>query len=190
MAANQDHQEERRLVRAALAGDDQAVNELLERLNCVPRVLAVLNRRVGNPLAQEDLRDLTQEVLTTFWGRLGDYSGRAALETWAYGFCLNTYMAFLRRRGKRLCETLEESRTAEPSEERPPLEDVERLQAGLARLEEQEQRVIRLKYFDDLTFEEIGARTGISVNTLKTRFYRGMRRLELFVRGAREEGGA
>jgi RNA polymerase sigma factor (sigma-70 family) len=52
------------------------------------------------------------------------------------------------------------------------------LHEALARLDPLEADVIRMKHFEDLTFETIGARRAISVNTVKTRYYRGIRHLQ------------
>jgi NAD(P)-dependent dehydrogenase (short-subunit alcohol dehydrogenase family) len=52
-----------------------------------------------------------------------------------------------------------------------------------------EADVIRMKHFEDLTFEEIGTRLGNSINTVKTRYYRGISRL-LDRLGSSFRGGA
>ena len=48
---------------------------------------------------------------------------------------------------------------------------------GLSMLSPGESEVIRLKHFAQMTFEEIAERLGISANTAKTRYYRGLERL-------------
>ncbi|HEX6885596.1 MAG TPA: sigma-70 family RNA polymerase sigma factor [Planctomycetota bacterium] len=185
MTGAADHDEDRELVRRALAGQADAVDGMVVRLKCVPRVLRVLNQRVGNPLAPEDLSDLGQDVVMAFWKRLADYTGRASLETWAYGFCLNTFMSALRRRRWRALDRLE-TETLEEARPLPALGEHEVLQRALQDLAEREERVIRLKYYEDLTFEEIGRRLGISPNTAKTCFYRGMQRLERRMRAGEQ----
>src|SRR5262245_38728273 len=55
--------------------------------------------------------------------------------------------------------------------------EYENLYRGLEALDGEEGRVIRMKHFDDLTFQEIGTRLRLSSNTAKTIYYRGMRRL-------------
>lgn len=178
-----EHEGDRALVRAALGSDPDAVARLVARLRCIPRMLAILNGRMGRVFSPEDLLDLEQETLTTLWPRMRDYTGEAALETWVYGFCFNGFMNGARKaRRHRQVGPLEEQDLArdEGSHRRA---DLERVLAGLARLDPREAAVIRLKYFEDLTFEEIGRRLALSPNTAKTVFYRGMRRLERLLRG-------
>src|SRR4029453_8579320 len=104
MEASAEHPEDLELVRRGLAGDPVAVDGLVGRFQCIPRILGLFNQRVGSPLDPGELDELVQDVMALFWSRIGDYSGRASLETWAYGFCLNKFMAFLRRRRTRLHE--------------------------------------------------------------------------------------
>jgi RNA polymerase sigma-70 factor (ECF subfamily) len=66
---------------------------------------------------------------------------------------------------------------AAPDHERESRLDYGVLHEALARLDPLEADVIRLKHFDDLTFETISALRGISANTAKTRYYRGIRNL-------------
>jgi RNA polymerase sigma-70 factor (ECF subfamily) len=156
----------------------------VQRLRCVPRILALLNQRMGGVLGAEDLNDLTQDTLTCLWPRMEHYTGQAALETWVYGYCFNGFMNALRKGRKQRTTALTEAMAGPPAARaRFEYDDLHR---GLERLEERETRIIRLKYYDDLTFEEIGGRLGISPNTVKTCFYRGMRRLEVLLRS----GGA
>jgi RNA polymerase sigma factor (sigma-70 family) len=182
-----DHQQDQALVRDVLSGDARAIDALVRRLACVPRILALLNQRMGAVLGPEDLGDLTQDTLASLWPRMRTYTGQASLESWAYGFCFNGFMNAVRRsRRRRGAEALDEASV--PSSTEPPVAlEYDHLHRGLARLDEREVRVIRLKYFDGLTFDEIGTRLGISPNTAKTCHYRGMRRLETLLRGEEDE---
>ena len=63
---------------------------------------------------------------------------------------------------------------------------------ALERLGGVEAETIRIKHFEGLTFEAVGVRLGIPTNTAKTRYYRGMLRLEKLLRsamGRSEPGG-
>ena len=47
--------------------------------------------------------------------------------------------------------------------------------------------MIWLKHFEELTFESIGHYLGLSENTAKTRYYRGLRRMQGLLRATRAE---
>lgn len=187
MERKADHPSDLLLVQAVLRREPRAIDALVQRLRCIPRILALLNQRMGGILGPEDLNDLTQDTLARLWPRMENYTGQAALETWVYGYCFNGFMNAVRKgRRRRVTTSLSDSMPG-PVVPAAGLE-YDDLERGLERLDERETRIIRLKYYDDLTFEEIGGRLGISPNTAKTCFYRGMRRLEELLRNASEDG--
>ena len=83
---------------------------------------------------------------------------------------------------------------AEPVSEAPEREldplDSALVHAALARLSEAERGVIRLKQFEELTFDAIATRLGLSVNTAKTRYYRGLAHLRDLLATRFEDVGA
>jgi RNA polymerase sigma factor (sigma-70 family) len=51
-----------------------------------------------------------------------------------------------------------------------------------------ERRVVELKHFEDLTFDEIGARLATSPNTVKTWYYEALADLKRVLAPARRDG--
>ncbi len=172
-------------VEQVLAGDREAVRRFVERMRCVPRILVRKNAQLGRPLSDHEIEDLGQEVLAALWRKLPQYNGTAALETWAYRFCYLELMRHLRTKHglpKQLEDPLEGS-TLEPQAPPPPSpEDTARVLAALDGMDAEEADVIRLKHFEDMTFEAIGERLALSPNTAKTRYYRGLKKLERLLR--------
>lgn len=165
-----------RLVRAARAGDPAAVERFVERMRCVPRILAAKNARLARPLRSDELADLAQEVFAAVWSRLEEFEGRSALESWVYAFCaLNLLRSARRGRGPTPGPHGAPDALAAPAPESAldPL-DEEHLHAALAQLAPEEAEAVALKQLDELTFDAIAARLGVSANTVKTRYYRGL----------------
>ncbi|MCP3915016.1 MAG: sigma-70 family RNA polymerase sigma factor [bacterium] len=165
------------LVRSAREGDPIAVEELMGRLRCVRAALFARNAQLGAPLGSDELEDVTQDTLIAIWGKLDRFEGFGRIETWAYRFSVLELRTRLvaKRRAPVFVEGLE--READAQREVPGEEELERAYAALVHLGSPEERVIRLKLFEDLTFEEIADRLGQSVNTLKAQYYRGLRKL-------------
>jgi len=168
------------LVRAVLVGDRRAGRELAQRMRCVPRILAVLNQRRGRPLRHHDLEDLSQDALAIIWEKLSSFHGLVILERWMFRFCLFSMQNRLRRFAR--LHRVEGQRLGQNREE-PPAPDAaaehyEALEGHLARLPVEEAEVVRLKHYEQCTFEEIGERMKTSPNTAKTRYYRALRRIE------------
>lgn len=174
------------MVRGVLAHMDSAIERFGRRMRCVPRILAAQNARLGSPLSDEDLADLTQDTLMVIWRKLDQYSPSYPLEGWVYRISTLELLNFVRKKRRRneLLRDLAEERAGaveagtEGREESG--RDLEELQRGLATLEEKEARVIRLKHFEDRTFEEIAQDLSISQGTAKTRYYRGMLKMRAF----------
>ena len=55
------------------------------------------------------------------------------------------------------------------------------LHESLAKLSEKQQQVFQMKYYDELTFEEISEITSWNVNSIKTAFYAAKEKITLFV---------
>lgn len=162
------------LVRQACAGSDAARERLAQRLACVPRILAALDRRLSCRLRPEELADLSQEVLVRVWGKLDAFAGRAALESWVHRFCFLELQSWLRRSRRLPRWELTEERPAPASDPEPSPADFELLLRTLAQLRPPADAIVRLKHFEELTFEGIGERLGMSSNTVKTHYYRGL----------------
>jgi len=192
MTATDTHSADLALVRAVLAGEAGPTGVLVERLRFIPCALRSLNRRLGQPLREEDLADLTQDTLALLWPRLEAYTGQAALESWIYGFCLNGLMNTVRKQRRRQPASTSPEDLADELVREDPGPDAgfehERLRSALERLPEGEARLIRLRYYDELTFEAIGRCLDVPPSTAKAAFYRGMKHLEELLRpGSREE---
>ena len=165
------------LVRRALRGNQDAHDELTRRLTCLPRILRSIAARGGARLSDSDFQDLVQDTALAIWRKLDHFDGRGALETWAYRFCtlelFEKFRSVARYRGRHtdLGEGADGPVDGSPTD---PVVDVE---AALGLLEEDELDVVRLKHYEDATFERIGERLAISSNTAKTRYYRGLMKL-------------
>ena len=167
------HAADRELVRRSLSSDS-AARELIERLRCVPRILAAKNATLGRALDDAELEDLAQVTLIAVWNKRGDYEGRASIESWVYPFCFHQLMnriRVLRRRPR--TTSMEAARQVQESQ--PP--DFGEVHRALDSLEPDEAIVVRLRHFEELNFPQIGERLGISPNTAKSRYHRGVRAL-------------
>jgi RNA polymerase sigma-70 factor (ECF subfamily) len=167
------------LVRAVVRGERPALDSLIARLGVVPGMVTAQNHRAGRPLDPVDEGDVVQNCWLAIWRKLATFEGHSRLETWVYRFCFQEFMNAMRGKLRRkvreadledgVDERLERALAAEVDEER--------LECLLDRLEGAEATLLRLKHFEGLTFQQIGVRLGLSPNTAKAVYYRGLRRL-------------
>ena len=170
----------------ALEGDARAVQAVVERLRCVPRLIALRNLRLGEPFEQGELEDIAQEVMIAVWSKLDQFQGRSSLDGWIYRFAQLELVYSLRRkdmRPERLADLGRGVSSQGPGALEP--DEAETLYPALEELDVLQADVIRLKHFEDLTFSEIATRLGLSSNTAKTRYYRGLQRLRGILRRLR-----
>lgn len=172
-------------VQAALAGNNVARQRVVDLLADLPAMIRIKNARLGGRLQGNELDDILQNVLVSLWTKLGRFDGRVPLLHWAYGFGVVEIRRTIERRGRRRERELLREAAAEAVPE--SMHDPEHLRRLLAELEPAEQAVIRLKHFDDLTFDEIAQRLGVLANTAKTRYYRGLERLRQRLRSEQHE---
>lgn len=181
-----------RMVREISEGRSEAVEKFISRMRCVPLILAKRNARLGSFLNQEDIEDLTQEVLATVLRKLDEYAGRSSLETWVYSICCNHMMNSFRSRQRRPAlagDAVHGSALEQAAVMDPPPDEYELVNLCLDRLDSIPAEVVRLKVFEGRTFKQIGAFLDIPENSAKTHFYRGMDRLRVMLHPLRSEDG-
>ncbi len=173
------------LARACLAGDEVATQRFLRRLACIPRMLKAISQRLGRPLDEQELEDLAQETLILAWRKLDQFSGQSRLESWCYGLARFEMMNAVRSKRRRpdiRAEPVHGTTLVDDGVEDPDL-DRDYLLEVLAGLDPAEAEVLRLKHFEALTFEDLAARLAITPSTAKSRYYRGLGRLQERLRG-------
>ena len=93
--------------------------------------------------------------------------------TWLYRIMLNEIFGFLRSRPFLSLDEIPAENGREDT-----YEDVD-LKRALEAMPREDKAVIELKYFEDKKFDEIAEILGENVNTVKSRLYRGLRKLKL-----------
>lgn len=129
---------------------------------------------------QEDALDVVQSAVCKALEHCGDIKNEEAVRTWFYRILVNESLTYLRQR-KTITLTGEDPRREEPYYERG-YEPESGLWAQLDRLEEEVREIIRLRYLEELSLKEISGITGMNLNTVKTKLYRGLKLLRENIR--------
>jgi RNA polymerase sigma-70 factor (ECF subfamily) len=128
--------------------------------------------------------DAAQDCFIKVWKGLPSYAGQSSLSTWVYTIGRNTCLSELRRRSYRVSVPLQEDGLEEiidngleaPGGTTPRLQPQE-MAVLLSRLSEKHQRVLRLHYYEDRSYEAVSELLGIPMGTVKTDLYRAKREL-------------
>ncbi|MBO5187848.1 MAG: RNA polymerase sigma factor [Alistipes sp.] len=175
--------EDRALVQLALEGDDTAFEYLFNRYR--DAILRLLVQRAGS---SEDADDLLQETFIKVYLRLDRYNPDYTFGQWVYTIARNTFIDYVRRRQEEL--PIDERFSAPASTAPTPEENVIRLQERsqiehcLESLSPRYGRLIRMRFLEEYSYEEIAEKLALPLGTVKTQIHRARERMcELIRRG-------
>jgi len=133
------------------------------------RIFHTVYRIVGN---REDAMDITQTVFLKAYEKFDLYEPSRKFFTWLYRIAINESINFIK--GKK--QTMEIAQNMEALEKNPEeyvsgTMMADRLQDALKTLKLDYRVVIVMKYFLDLSYEQIGELLDIPVKTVKSRLF-------------------
>jgi RNA polymerase sigma-70 factor (ECF subfamily) len=170
------------LVERVLAGETDSFEPLVRRYERV--LFTVALRMLGN---RDAAADAAQNAFVKAFEKLGTYDPRYRFFSWIYRIVLNECLNV--RRAQRPMEPLDPALplvegTTDPVERS---EQRGRIQAALLQLPVEYRQVIVLRYFADLSYEEMAVAADVPVKTVKSRLYSGRQQLAVLLRGERVE---
>lgn len=160
------------LVARCLDGETGAFEPLVARYERV--LFNVALRMLGN---YEDARDAAQTAFVKAFERLDSYDRQYKFFSWIYRILVNECLNV--RRGRREHAELDAALASPDSPFRSAVavERAATVQAALARLTREHREVVVLRYYGDLSYEDIAEATGLAVKTVKSRLFEARRRL-------------
>jgi len=162
------------------AGDEHALEESY-RLHG-PMVRSYLRRFVTD----DEADDLLQTVFMEVWRSRGRVDADRPFEAWLFGIARKRAIDQLRRGHHQVIsiDVARELAGVDGDHFVDRLVWAAEVRSAMTRLSDEQQEVIELSYFGDLTQQQIASRLGVPVGTVKARMARGMRKLADLVQGA------
>ncbi len=139
------------------------------------QIYAFLYKLCRDPYVSEDL---TQETFFQAYLSLHRYNGRCSMFTWLAAIAKNLFFNYLR---KTKAETLaidlyvtepESPLTEEPGHVLKREIEISRVRQAISELPKKYSDVLILRIYGELSYEEIAAKLGISVNSARVIYYR------------------
>jgi RNA polymerase sigma-70 factor (ECF subfamily) len=179
-------------------GDPAAWEALLDRH--YPAVAGFVFQ-LAPDFTREDVEEVCQEVFVTVVRSLESFRGSSAFQTWVCRIALNKARDFLdraraaKRGGGRKTVSLDADPAdgglpQDPPAAAPPpdealarREDAALLHEALTRLGDPCREIIELRYFADLSYEELAASLCLNVKTVSSRLSKCLDKLEAIARG-------
>lgn len=125
---------------------------------------------------QEDALDAMQNAVCKALEHHGELKSEAALKTWFYRIVLNESTILYNKRKREILT--QDSEWMGQSYEEKGFDIHDDLYARIGRMEETAQKIIKLRFFEELTLEEIAQVLEMNINTVKAKLYRGLRSLK------------
>jgi RNA polymerase sigma factor (sigma-70 family) len=131
----------------------------------------------------DDANDLTQNVFIKVWKNLDRFREDASLYTWIYRIASNECLNFIKKKKSVLfIPIVDLTKELHAKLDSGSLIDGDeislRLQKAIITLPDKQRLVFNMKYFDDLTYEEMSAVLGTSVGALKASFHHAVKKIE------------
>ena len=174
--------DDRHLVELVLQGDDDAFEHLFNRYREAIRRLFV--QRLGN---DSDADDLLQETFLKIYLNIHRYDNRYTFGQWLYAIARNTLVDFTRK--SRTALSIDEHFSAPaattPTPEESIINSQQRLQIDkfLQNLSEQHQKLFRLRFLEEYSYEEIAEKLQMPMGSVKTGIHRARERMCKMIEG-------
>ena len=128
---------------------------------------------------KDDALDVVQNAVCKALDHYESLRNEEAVKTWFYRILVNESVHFLNRRKR-------EGLSGEDYDEQIPYyekqyEAEDDLEAQIDRLEEDVQKIIRLRFYEELSLKEISQVMELNLNTVKAKLYRGLKLLKQIV---------
>ncbi|WP_017732598.1 RNA polymerase sigma factor [Nafulsella turpanensis] len=188
--------EDFRLIDSALEdGDEQAFAELMQRYKMA--VYHMILKMVRNV---DDAEDLTIEAFAKAFKNLHKFKKDYTFSTWLFRIATNNAIDFIR---KKKLKTLSlnttftndsgddvnidvEDENLNPQQEAIKSQKIELVQMFVTKLPAKYQRLVKLRYFDELSYDEIAKELDAPLGTIKAQLYRARELMYELVKNKRE----
>ena len=136
--------------------------------------------------SHDDADDLLQEVFVKVWKALPSFRGDSDAFTWLWRIATNETISFIRKARVRAALSFsrvdaEAERIADPDPYFDGDKALRQLRKAIAALPDKQRLVFTMRYYEELSYEQISAITGTSVGALKTSYHIAYEKIKAFL---------
>lgn len=137
-------------------------------------------------ISHDDADDVLQNTFVKVFQYLKTFKGESKLFSWMYRIATNEALTFLKQKARKngISSEIIQSKAIENLKSDVYFDGNEiqiKLQKAIVQLPEKQQLVFKMKYFDELKYEEISEILGTSVGALKASYHHAVKKIESFV---------
>lgn len=138
-------------------------------------------------IEHEDANDVLQNTFVKVYRSVHNFQGKSKLYTWLYRIATNEAITFLNKKNKKATTSIdnEEQNLANRLQADSYFDGNTaqlRLQEALEILPEKQRLVFNMRYFDEMSYQDISEVLGTSIGGLKASFHHAVKKIEAYVR--------
>jgi len=137
-------------------------------------------------LDHDDTNDVLQNTFIKVFQNLNNFKGESKLYSWMYRIATNESITFINKKAKLSSKTSQELKTKiiENLEADIHFDGNEiqiKLQKAMLTLPEKQQLVFKMRYFEEIKYEEMSTILGTSVGALKASYHLAVKKIENYM---------
>ncbi len=163
-----------RIINGCKAGDAESFQKLIDIY--AGRCYGYFYRLTGS---RDISDDLLGELFVKLVAKIGSFRG-GSFKNWLFKTASNVFYDYLRdkQRRRRVLEAGEKQLKSELTEvKRADVEQIDKLQIQLEKLDTDTREVIMLRFYSELRFREIAQMRGEPIRTTLSKVHRGLKKL-------------
>ena len=134
-------------------------------------------------LSHDDANDILQNTLMKAWNGIEGFRGDSQISSWLYRIATNETMTFLAARRMRNVAIMDDEEQLLMNQLHADsyfdgTEAEMKLQEAIVTLPEKQRLVFNMKYYDDLTYDQMEAILETSVGALKASYHHAVKKIE------------
>jgi RNA polymerase sigma-70 factor (ECF subfamily) len=138
-------------------------------------------------IIHEDADDALQNTFINAWRNISNFRSESSVYTWLYAIATNEALALIKKRTKNAALSLNDlgSYFTNSNEGNSWFDGDEaqiKLQNAILQLPEKQRIVFNLKYFDEMSYEEMSRVLNTSAGALKASYHYAVKKIESFIR--------
>jgi RNA polymerase sigma-70 factor (ECF subfamily) len=139
-------------------------------------------------ILHEDADDALQNTFINAWKNISEFRNESALYTWLYAIATNESLSIINKRKRNASVSLDDigsylANSIEGSTWFDGDEAQVKLQNAILKLPEKQRIVFNLKYFDEMTYEDMSKVLKTSEGALKASYHHAVKKIENYLGG-------
>lgn len=131
----------------------------------------------------EDANDVLQNCFIKAYRNIKSFEGKSKLYTWLYRIGMNESITFLNKKKRQAISSLDEeestvANTLKSDDYFDGDKAQEKLNAAIENLPEKQMMVFKLRYYEEMPYDEMSELLGTSVGGLKASFHHAVKKIE------------